>query len=127
MKTLLLAVALLALVTPAQAWRNQPGWDLPDYGPTWGGNPPGAAVYPPAGYRYRRMPPVGSYLPPPGYLAPPTPGPSSIPPPRVYSRPQAVPLPQGEGREQTKRRLFDEMNSYCAKWPDDGACNGERK
>jgi hypothetical protein len=35
--------------------------------------------------------------------------------------PQAAP-PAQETREQWRQRLFDEMRSYCTKWPDDTAC-----
>jgi hypothetical protein len=35
--------------------------------------------------------------------------------------PQATP-PAQETREQWRQRLFDEMRSYCTKWPDDTAC-----
>jgi hypothetical protein len=35
--------------------------------------------------------------------------------------PQATP-PAEETREQWRQRLFDEMRSYCTKWPDDTAC-----
>ena len=36
------------------------------------------------------------------------------------SRRQSTPPP--ETREQWRQRLFDEMRSYCTKWPDDTAC-----
>ncbi|MFY9736400.1 MAG: hypothetical protein WAL02_14915 [Rhodoplanes sp.] len=41
----------------------------------------------------------------------------SAPPPP----PQATP-PAPETREQWRQRLFDEMKSYCTKWPNDTAC-----
>jgi hypothetical protein len=47
-------------------------------------------------------------------LTPPS-RPAVVPPP-----PQSAPPP--ETREQWRQRLFDEMRSYCTKWPDDTAC-----
>jgi hypothetical protein len=52
--------------------------------------------------------------------------PSRPPPPPIQSvapppPPQAAPRAQ-ETREQWRQRLFDEMRSYCTKWPDDKAC-----
>jgi len=54
-------------------------------------------------------------LTPPSRPAPPPT--QSVPPPP----PQATP-PAQETREQWRQRLFDEMRSYCTRWPDDKAC-----
>jgi hypothetical protein len=57
-------------------------------------------------------PPSSPSLPPSQATVPPPP-----PPP-----PQAtLPSPQ-ESREQWRKRLFDEMFSYCRQWPNDSAC-----
>jgi hypothetical protein len=42
-------------------------------------------------------------------------------PPPITPLPQATP-PALETREQWRQRLFDEMRSYCTKWPTDTAC-----
>ena len=38
------------------------------------------------------------------------------------TRPSVGNRPAQETREQWRQRLFDEMRSYCTKWPDDTAC-----